>query len=201
MLNFQGSVTAASTEAHACVCVCVWIRICTCDVSSRAGRGEMSLWSYLANAAASDKSFISLILRERLRRPCRTPPLQIYPAGTTQRHNSPSLVAHRLLPSFLSHPKPSHHPHLFALPHSFPPSLPRLVTQGNMRASLLRINASRLMHKCSREREREKENGKSKHWYMGVRGDWKKKHFVFHITPWLVLVLGAYQFLWPIHAF
>lgn len=144
------------------VCVCVWIRICTCDVSSRAGRGEMSLWSYLANAAASDKSFISLILRERLRRPCRTPPLQIYPAGTTQRHNSPSLVAHRLLPSFLSYPKPSHHPHLFALPHSFPPSLPRLVTQGNMRASLLRINASRLMHKCSREREREKENGKSK---------------------------------------
>lgn len=97
-----------------CVCICM----CTYDASIRAGRGEMCLWSYLANAAASDKSFISLILRERPCRPCRTPPLQIYPAGKTQRPNSPSLVAHPLLPSSLPHPKPFRHPHLFALPPS-----------------------------------------------------------------------------------
>lgn len=109
-----GARSRLPVQKRVCVCICM----CTYDASIRAGRGEMCLWSYLANAAASDKSFISLILRERPCRPCRTPPLQIYPAGKTQRPNSPSLVAHPLLPSSLPHPKPFRHPHLFALPPS-----------------------------------------------------------------------------------
>lgn len=159
-------------SARALVCVCVWICMRTCDASSRAGRGEMSLWSYLANAAASDKSFISLILRERPRRPCRTPPLQIYPAGTTQRHNSPSLVAHRFLPSFLPHPKPSRHPHLFALPHSFPPSF------GHSRqyASLTLAN-QRFTLDAQMQQSKKKKKGNQSVDTWGWGGDWIKKTF------------------------
>lgn len=77
MLNFQGLVTAAGTVANtACACLFVCVHVSVCDVNSRAQCGEISLWLYLVNAAATDKSFISLILRYRLCRPCCTLPLQ-----------------------------------------------------------------------------------------------------------------------------
>lgn len=132
MLNFWGSVTAAGTVTAPLVCVRVFtcVHVGVCDANSRARCGEMSLWLYLTNAAASDKSFISLILRWR---PCCTPPLQIYPAGTTQRHNSPSLIAHPLLPS-LTQPSPT----LF-LP-SLPPFLPPSSGHSRQYASLTLAN-------------------------------------------------------------
>lgn len=153
--------------------VCVWICMCTCDASSRAGRGEMSLWLYLANAAASDKSFISLILRERPRGPCRTPPLQIYPAGTTQRHNSPSLIAHPLLPSSLPRPKPSRHPHLFALPPS----------SGHSRqyASLTLAN-QRFTLDAQMWLRKKREKRKSKRWYGGGEGREIGKKNILYFT-------------------
>lgn len=64
------------SSSTACVCLFVCVHESVCDVNSGAQCGEISLWLYLVNAAAADKSFISLILRYRPCRPCYTLPLQ-----------------------------------------------------------------------------------------------------------------------------
>lgn len=58
------------------MCLFACVHVSVCDVNRRAQCGEISLWLYLVNAAAADKSFISLILRYRPCRPCYTLPLQ-----------------------------------------------------------------------------------------------------------------------------
>lgn len=100
MLNFRSLVTAGGTIAALLVCLFVCVHVSVCDVNSRAQCGEISLWLYLVNAAAADKSFISLILRYRPCRPCYTLPLQF--THSAQHKDTATLPPSPLLSSSLS---------------------------------------------------------------------------------------------------
>lgn len=101
MLNFRASVTAAGRSCSTtCVCLYACVHVSVCDVNSGAQCGEISLWLYLVNAAAADKSFISLILRYRLCRPCYTLPLQF--TQSAQHKDTATLPPSPLLSSSLS---------------------------------------------------------------------------------------------------
>lgn len=125
--------------ARACLFACV--RVSVCDANRGWGRwvgglgrgGGISLWLYLVNAAAADKSFISLVLRYRPRRPCYTLPLQFTQSAQHKDTATPLLPppppAPLFLPSSLLKPPPPRPHPSFASPF---PSPPRLVTQGNM---------------------------------------------------------------------
>lgn len=160
MLNFQASVTAAGTEV--CVCVCVDLCVCgfACAHVMLAAGLDVARWASgcirrmlqpLINLSLASSWERGRAGRVVLRRCKFTQPAQH--KDTTLPPSLPILF----FPLSRLYPKPSRHPHLFALP----PSLPRLVTQGNMRASLLRINASRLMHKCGRGGKKRKKVNQS----------------------------------------
>lgn len=65
-----------SSGAALCARLCVRARVSVCDVNSGARCAEISPWLYLVNAAATDKSFISLILSYKPWGPCYTLPVQ-----------------------------------------------------------------------------------------------------------------------------
>lgn len=93
------------------MCLFVCVRVSVCDVNSRAQCGEISLWLYLVNAAATDKSFISLILRYRPCRPCYTLPLQF--THSAQHKDTATATLPPSFPPFsslssLSYPPPPH---------------------------------------------------------------------------------------------
>lgn len=122
MLNFSRlghGCWYSSSTARLCLFACVHVSMC--DVNRGAQCGEISLWLYLVNAAATDKSFISLILRYRLCRPCYTLPLQF--TQSAQHKDTATLPPSPC--SVLPKPTPPPTP-----PFASPPS--RLVTQGNM---------------------------------------------------------------------
>lgn len=171
-----GSVMAASPEA------CVWICMSTCDASSRSRRGEMSLWSYLVNAAASDKSFISLILREAARA------VSYYAAANLpSRHDTKTQLSLPRCPSSsLPHPKPYCHPHFFALPPSLVWSLKAICEPHSCESTLHAW--------CTNAVEGKKEKGKSK-----IQGGRKKMYFILFLG--LCWYWVHINFLWPIHAF
>lgn len=193
MQNFRGLVTAGNTVAAPLVClfVCVLVTVSVWNVNSGAQRAEISLWLYLVNAVATDKSFISLIRRYKPCRACCT--LQF-----THCAQHKDTATSFLPPSFPLSSLPASSLFFF-LSWLSPPPPPSPPSSGHSRQY---VSLTLANQRFTLDAQMERKGNQSTDTWGGKGGlRKKKKHFLFHIILWLVFVLGAYQFRWPVHAF